>query len=141
MSLSMAGFTIIMRRHREVPMLPAMAASAWICSSVCFWWATPASITQQDLLLIAAFGILQNAAGLALYTFGSKRVPAAEATLLAALEVPFTPFWVFLFLGETPALQTLIGGAIVLVALFIHIVSEFRKPASVQYSTFSVAES
>lgn len=127
MTLSMAGFTTIMRRHRNVPMLPAMALSAWICSFACFWFAAPLSISGNDLMLCIAFGILQNATGLALYTFGSKRVPAAEATLLAALEVPFTPLWVFLFLGEAPSLQTLLGGAIVLTALFLHILSEFRR--------------
>lgn len=127
MTLSMAGFTTIMRQHREVPMLPAMALSAWICSFACFWFADPTSISQSDLLLCIAFGILQNAAGLALYTFGSKRVPAAEATLLAALEVPFTPLWVFVFLGEAPSMQTLLGGGIVLAALFMHILSEFRR--------------
>jgi drug/metabolite transporter (DMT)-like permease len=127
MTLSMAGFTTIMRQHRDVPMLPAMALSAWICSFACFWFADPMSISQQDLLLCIAFGIVQNAAGLALYTFGSKRVPAAEATLLAALEVPLTPLWVFVFLGEVPAIQTLIGGGIVLAALFMHILSEFRR--------------
>jgi drug/metabolite transporter (DMT)-like permease len=127
MTLSMAGFTTIMRQHREVPMLPAMALSAWICSAACFWFADPMSVSQPDFLLIVAFGILQNAAGLALYTFGSKRVPAAEATLLAALEVPFTPLWVFVFLGEVPSLQTLLGGGIVLAALFLHILSEFRR--------------
>ncbi len=127
MTLSMAGFTTIMRQHREVPMLPAMALSAWICSAACFWFADPLSISQSDLLLCIAFGILQNAAGLALYTFGSKRVPAAEATLLAALEVPFTPLWVFMFLGEVPSPQTLLGGGIVLAALFMHILSEFRR--------------
>jgi drug/metabolite transporter (DMT)-like permease len=131
MTLSMAGFTTVMRRHREVPMLPAMAFSAWICSFACFWFAAPMSISTHDFLLCMAFGIVQNATGLALYTFGSKRVPAAEATLLAALEVPFTPFWVFLFMGETPSPQTLIGGAIVLAALFLHILLEFRrKPAA-----------
>ena len=135
MTLSMAGFTTIMRKYRDVPMLPAMAASAWICSFACFWFAAPLSITPHDLLLCAAFGILQNAAGLALYTFGSKRVPAAEATLLAALEVPFTPLWVFVFLGETPSAQTLVGGCIVLAALFMHIVSEFRRrPAAMAVS-------
>lgn len=127
MTLSMAGFTTVMRRHREVPMLPAMAFSAWICSFACFWFADPMSISTHDFLLCMAFGIVQNATGLALYTFGSKRVPAAEATLLAALEVPFTPFWVFLFMGETPSPQTLIGGAIVLAALFLHILLEFRR--------------
>lgn len=127
MTLSMAAFTTVMRMHREVPMLPAMALSAWICSLACFGFAEPMSISSRDLLLCMAFGIVQNAAGLALYTFGSRRVPAAEATLLAALEVPFTPFWVFAFLGEVPAAQTLIGGAIVLGALFLHILLEFRR--------------
>jgi len=131
MTLGMAGFTTLMRRHREVPMLPAMALSAWLCSLFCFWFADPLSISGTDFLLCAAFGVLQNAIGLALYTFGSKRVPAAEATLLAALEVPFTPLWVFVFLHEVPNLQTLIGGGIVLTALFLHIASEFtRRPAA-----------
>ena len=131
MPLGMAGFTTLMRRHREVPMLPAMALSAWLCSLFCFWFADPLSITGTDFLLCAAFGVLQNAIGLALYTFGSKRVPAAEATLLAALEVPFTPLWVFVFLHEVPNLQTLIGGGIVLTALFLHIAAEFsRRPAA-----------
>jgi drug/metabolite transporter (DMT)-like permease len=127
MSLSMAGFTVVMRCHRDVAMLPAMAASAWICAFACFWFADPMSVTSRDFGLIVMFGILQNASGLALYTFGSRRVPAAEATLIAALEVPLTPFWVFAFLGETPSLQTLIGGAVVLAALFGHIFMEFRR--------------
>jgi len=127
MTLGMAGFSTIMRKHRDVPMLPAMAASAWICSLACVWFAAPLSISTHDLLLCAAFGIVQNASGLALYTFASKRIPAAEATLLAALEVPFTPLWVFVFLGETPSIQTLVGGGIVLAALSIHILSEFRR--------------
>ena len=127
MTLGMAGFSTIMRKHRNVPMLPAMAASAWICSLACVWFAAPLSISTNDLLLCAAFGIVQNASGLALYTFASKRIPAAEATLLAALEVPFTPLWVFVFLGETPSIQTLVGGGIVLAALTMHILSEFRR--------------
>jgi drug/metabolite transporter (DMT)-like permease len=127
MSLSMACFTIVMRRHREVPMLPAMGASAWLCSFFCFWFATSLQVSVHDLTLIAMFGVLQNALGLIFYTYGSRKVPAAEATLVAALEVPLTPFWVLVFLNEVPAVATLIGGAVVLVALFTHIMGEFRK--------------
>ena len=127
MTLCMAIFSVIMRGHRDLPMLPAMALSAWLCSLFCLSWATPLQISQHDLLFCAAFGTCQNAAGLIFYTFGTKRIPAAEATLLAALEVPFTPFWVWLFMNETPATMTLVGGGIVLVALFSHILGEFRR--------------
>ena len=126
MTLSMASFTVIMRRHRDVAMLPAMGASAWIAAFACFWFASPLEVSAADFGLIALFGVMQNAAGLAFYTFGSRRVPAAEATLIAALEVPLTPLWVFLLLGETPSAQTALGGAAVLAALFGHILLEFR---------------
>lgn len=127
MSLSMASFTVVMRKHREVAMLPAMGASAYLCSFVCFWFATSLSVSTYELGLIALFGVVQNAAGLIFYAYGSRRVPAAEATLIAALEVPLTPFWVLVFINEVPSIPTLIGGAVVLVALFSHILGEFRR--------------
>ena len=126
MTLGMAGMTTIMRRHQDVPMLPAMALSAFLCSSVTFWFAAPLSITAQDLLLVAMFGVIQNATGLVLYAIWSRKIPAAEATLIAALEVPFTPLWVWLFLGEIPAGAVLVGGAVVMAALFGHILTEIR---------------
>ena len=138
MTLSMASFTVIMRRHRDVAMLPAMGASAWICAFVCFWFAQPLAVTAFDFGLIALFGVMQNAAGLAFYTFGSRRVPAAEATLIAALEVPLTPLWVLLFLGEAPSARTALGGAVVLAALFGHIVMEFRNGKPTTDTPFEV---
>lgn len=136
MTLSMACFSVIMRRHRDLPMLPAMALSAWLCSAFCFFWADPQSISTHDFWLCIAFGILQNAAGLIFYTFGTRFIPASEATLLAALEVPFTPLWVWLLLGEAPAPMTLIGGSIVLVALFTHILGEFRRSGQATAAEF-----
>lgn len=127
MSTSMAGFTVVMRQHREVPMLPAMGASAWLCAFICFWFADPLHVDGRDFILMILFGVMQNALGLALYVFGSRRVPAAEATLIAALEVPFTPFWVWLLIGEIPSNATLFGGSMVLAALFGHIAGELRK--------------
>ncbi|MBL8906188.1 MAG: DMT family transporter [Rhizobiales bacterium] len=127
MALGMATMTIIMRKHQDVPMLPAVGLSAWICSGAVFAFASPLGINANDFWLCAAFGLFQNASGLALYALGSRRVPAAEATLIAALEVPLTPLWVWMVFGETPALATLLGGSIVLTAMFVHIYLETRR--------------
>ncbi len=127
MTLTVAGLAVVMRQHRDVPMLPAMAASAWLCSLVTFPFASPGLLSGHDLGLIVAFGIVQNALGLSLYTFGSRLVPAADASLLTSLEVPLTALWVWIFLGETPSQATLIGGPIVLIALFGHIFFEVRR--------------
>jgi drug/metabolite transporter (DMT)-like permease len=139
MTCCMASFSVLLRQNRNVPMLPAMAGSAFLCSFFCFWLASPSTVTSHDMLLIAGFGILQNGAGLIFYTLGSRKVPAAEATLLAALEVPFTPLWVWMMFGEAPGLYTLIGGGIVLFALFAHIMNELRGKTPAQPEGFEIS--
>jgi drug/metabolite transporter (DMT)-like permease len=127
MALTVAFMATFMRQHKTMNMLPAMAASAWLCSFCTVWFADPLSIDGHNLGIILAFAIVQNALGLILYTFGSHRIPAADASLLVALEVPLTPLWVWLFMSETPSQATIIGGAVVAVALFGHIAFEMRR--------------
>ncbi|KQW29225.1 permease [Rhizobium sp. Root274] len=130
MTLCVAGMATLMRKHREVPMLPAMAGSAWLCSFVTFWFAAPLTVAAVDLRLIIVFAIVQNAMGLIFYTGSTRRLPAADASLLTALEVPLTPLWVWLVLSEVPSAGTLVGGPIVLAALFGHILYEVQRNRS-----------
>ncbi|RKE83877.1 DMT family transporter [Rhizobium sp. AG855] len=127
MTLCVAAMATLMRKHREVPMLPAMAGSAWLCSLVTFWFAAPLTVSMVDLRLIILFAIVQNAMGLIFYTASTRRLPAADASLLTALEVPLTPLWVWLVLSEVPSAGTLVGGPIVLFALFGHILYELQR--------------
>ena len=66
-------------------------------------------------------------AGLAIYTVGSKVVPAAELALLSMTEVLLGPFWVWLFLGETASVYTLIGGVILLLAIAGNALTSIRR--------------
>ncbi len=127
MTVISALFATVMRKHRDVHMLPAMMFSAWLCSLTTVWFAAPLALAGHDVGLIILFAVVQNALGLILYTFGSRWVPAADASLLTALEVPITPLWVWLFINEVPSQATLIGGPIVLAALFGHIWAEMRR--------------
>ncbi len=127
MTLSGALFATVMRKHRDVHMLPAMMFSAWLCSLITIGFAAPMALAGHDVRLIMLFAVVQNALGLILYTFGSRWVPAADASLLTALEVPITPLWVWLFMNEMPSQATLVGGPIVLAALFGHIWAEMRR--------------
>ena len=74
-----------------------------------------------------ALGVFQVGAGLAIYTIGSKVVPAAELALLSMTEVLLGPFWVWLFLGETASLYTLIGGVILLFAIAGNALTGLRR--------------
>lgn len=62
-----------------------------------------------------------------LTTIGIARVPSAHAALLMALDVPLSPTWVWLAVGEWPATLALVGGAVVLAAVIGHILIEGRR--------------
>ena len=127
MTLTMALMTVIMRRHRDVPMLEAAALSGFAAALVAFPMADPLSIAATDILWLALFGLVTQGGGLGIYTMGARRLPSAQAALLSASEVPMSPLWVWIFFQEVPAQQTFIGGGLVLAAILWNIGAELRK--------------
>jgi drug/metabolite transporter, DME family len=64
---------------------------------------------------------------MALYTLGSRVVPAAELALLTMAEVVLAPVWAFLILGETASATTLAGGGLILLAIAVNALSGMRR--------------
>jgi DME family drug/metabolite transporter len=129
MTFTMAVMTVIMRRHKDVPMLEAAALSGIAAAIIAFPMADPFTATVTDILWLAAFGIVTQGGGLGLYTMGARRLPSAQAALLSASEVPMSPLWVWIFFNEVPARETFIGGGLVLAAILWNVGIALRKSA------------
>jgi drug/metabolite transporter (DMT)-like permease len=134
MTFTMALMTVIMRRHRDVPMLEAAALSGIVAAMVAFPMADPFSATLTDIAWLALFGIVTQGGGLGIYTMGARRLPSAQAALLSASEVPMSPLWVWIFFNEVPAQETFIGGGLVLAAILWNVGMELRKSAKAAQS-------
>jgi drug/metabolite transporter (DMT)-like permease len=122
---AVAGVTI--RRHRTVHMAPAMCASTLVTALAVAPLASPLAVTAADMALLAFFGAGQLGLGLALFSFGAPLMPVVGVALLNVLEPVFGPLWVWLVLGERPGDAALAGGAIVLAALAVHILSDAAR--------------
>jgi drug/metabolite transporter (DMT)-like permease len=85
-----------------------------------------ASVTGSDLMILAMFGFFQVALGLTLFMLGSRLLPSGQATLIATLETPLMPFWVWLAFQEVPASRALVGGALVMAAVIADIIGDTR---------------
>ena len=72
----------------------------------------------RDAVLALASGGILIGVGLPIFNAAGRHVPAARTTLLLLSEIVLAPFWVWLIVDETPARKTVIGGAVILVALF-----------------------
>lgn len=127
MMFAVAAMTVAIRRHRETSMVAAAAMSNLLGSLVSVAFADSiASISAIDLGLLAMFGLLQVGLGLTLFALGSRLLPSGQASLIATLETPLMPFWIWLAFQEVPALRALAGGALVMGAVLADIVGDNR---------------
>jgi len=128
MTVAIAAMTVTIRRHRNTSMVAAAAVSNWLGSLVSIPFAHGITgVSGIDLVVLAMFGFFQVALGLTLFVLGSRLLPSGQATLIATLETPLMPFWVWLAFQEVPASRALIGGALVMGAVIADIVSD--RPA------------
>jgi drug/metabolite transporter (DMT)-like permease len=129
MTLAMAVMMVVLRRHREVPMVPAACLSAWLTALVSWPMAAPLRVSGDDPLYLALFGAVQMGLGYVLLTVGSQRVAPVENALVGALDAPLAPLWVWVAFGEAPTAAALAGGAVVLAAVVGHALAGSLGPS------------
>ncbi len=120
--LSFACFVVLLRhlgpqRDMMAPTALAGVIAAAMCLPMLLPLADMLAISGRDLLIAVCLGSVQVGCGFILITLGSKSVPAAQIPLLGLSETALSPLWVWLAVNEVPASNTLIGGAIVLIAV------------------------
>jgi drug/metabolite transporter (DMT)-like permease len=130
MSLAFAVAIVITRHRRDVSMAPATCLSQLILLVVAAPLSHPGSITRHDLVYLSLIGAVQMGLGLAMFTVGARLITAAEVALITLLEVVLGPLWVWIAFTETPDTATLVGGAVVLVAVIVQVSGEVRLPVA-----------
>ena len=118
-ALAFALTIVITRWRHDVSMAPATCLSQAILVVVFAPFADPSDIGGGDIGWLAALGIGQIGLGFALMSVGARLIPAAQVGLITLLETVLGPLWVWVALDERPSTLTLVGGAIVLVAIVI----------------------
>ena len=73
-----------------------------------------------EIATAAGMGAITLTGGMALYTAGSRVVPAAQATLFSLIEVLLAPLWAWALLSETLSANTALGGAVLLTAVALN---------------------
>jgi drug/metabolite transporter (DMT)-like permease len=122
-----ATATVITRRYAHVRMTPATCLGTMIAGTFAATQAGTFGVSLPDMGFLFAFGALNLGLGLACFASGARLIPAALAALLGTLEPVLGPIWVWLVHGEVPSVRTIVGGAVVFVALMVHLGLEFRR--------------
>ena len=126
-ALAFAGATVITRRHAQVGMMPAVCTGTIIAALAASSLMGSAVVSPGNAALLFVFGALNLGLGMALFVRGVRLVPAALAALIGVAEPVLGPLWVWLVHGEVPNARTLLGGAVVFLALLGHLGWQFRQ--------------
>ena len=124
---------VVTRHSRTIQMLPASCLAAVFAAMLSFsvlfitQHRFPWPIALPDLAWLAAFGGLQMAGGMVMFTYGVRMIPAAEGALLSIIEAVGAPIWVFVFFSEDPGIRAIVGGYIVLAAVTIYAAFDLRR--------------
>jgi drug/metabolite transporter (DMT)-like permease len=130
MTAAMALVMVIARGFRAIPAMTAAWLSALLSGLACWPFGHPTALTDADLLLLALFGFVNSAVGLALFTLGARLLPTMETALIGSLDAPLAPLWVWLVFAETPSASTIVGGLIVFAAVGTYLVVSALKPCA-----------
>ncbi len=88
-------------------------------------------VSQSALVWLVLLGVFQFGLPYYLYTLGLRRIPAYQAALITLLEPVLVPVWAYLAVRERVPPSTMVGGALILVALLLFVrVARTADPAS-----------
>ncbi len=123
-----SSYAIIVRRNRNIDMLPALMVSGLLIilvAGVLRW--DDLGISTDDLLLCLLLGGGLSGVANALFIAASRHLVAAELTLFMLLEFALGPIWVWIFINEVPTEWTIIGGGIVILSVVLRALFQLRR--------------
>ena len=135
-ALCMAGaFTMSRRVQEPLGLAPSLGGgmSALVLAPFvpAFGFETPGQAT-----LMALEGAILMPVALGLIALAPRYLPAPQVGLFLLLEAVLGPLWVWLFIGETPTANAVLGGVIVVSAIVVHTFFCLRShPAGQAYGT------
>jgi drug/metabolite transporter (DMT)-like permease len=131
-ALMFATATVVSRRYARVRMTPAACLGCLINAAVSLPLTGSLAVSTTDMALLFTFGALNLGLGMAFFVTGVRLLPAPVSALIGTLEPVLAPIWVWLMHSEVPSERTLIGGAIVVLALVSHFLwqSLSRRPGT-----------
>ena len=128
--IAYAAAIIIIRSSKRENMLSALCLAGLVSGVLSVIFVTDYALTLQDIIVSLYLGVFQAGVGFTLVVLGTRYIPAAQVGLLAMVEPVFAPIWVWMGVGEVPGLATIVGGAIIFLAITIDGVLNIKSSES-----------
>ena len=131
-AFSLAINFIVVRRDRSVEFEIALGIGALIAGLTAFALSpTATDVTLNSALIISFTGLIILPLSFVMLSRASRYTTASNVSMLMLLETVLGPLWVWIVIDETPSHLTVVGGAIVIMAIFYFLLSGRKNVTSV----------
>ena len=136
LALACAFFTacsaILLRYKKHLDLVPSVILGSLFSACYALTQTTDLAISTTQLFYLAIIGFLLVPFAFTVLTIAPRFANSAEVQLVYLLESVLGPLWVWLVINETPSMNTLVGGSMLLisVAWFAHhTIKQETKPS------------
>ena len=126
-ALGLAVGAVTIRSAKSKNLVPAAVVGKLFVAMFALFFIESFLLVERDLIIVPLMCILCVAIPFVLVTIAPRFIPAAEVNLFFLLETIIGPIWVWLIIKEQPSIETLYGGAIIVITIAIHSFLKLRK--------------
>ena len=126
MPISFAVLVVIVRKYPKIDMVPSQFIAGIVALIVGYIMSGKINISYHDIFLGFLAGFFQLGFGFIFITIGAQRTPSAMVGIIMLTEAIFGPLWAWLFVNEQPPLIVLLGGTIVIIAVLLQFLHQYK---------------
>jgi len=112
-----AASAVLVRYRKYVDLVPSVILGSLFTAAYALTQAPQLAISSTQLLYLVIIGFVLVPFAFILLTIAPRFANSAEVQLVYLLESILGPLWVWLVISETPSLNTIIGGSMLLVSV------------------------
>jgi drug/metabolite transporter (DMT)-like permease len=126
-ALGLAVGAVIIRSTKKIDLVPSAMFGKLLVALIAFYFADNLILKGNDLIIVPLMCIMCVALPFVLVTIAPRYITAAEVNLFFLLETILGPIWVWFVIKEQPSVETIIGGAIIIITIAIHSTLSLKK--------------
>ena len=127
MPIAFAILILIVRKYPNVDMIPLQFMAGIFAMMIGYFASSKINISPNDMFLAFLAGIFQIGLGFIFITIGAKKTKSAMVGIIMLTEAVLGPFWAWMFVNENPPMAVIIGGTIIIFAVFLQFYTVLTK--------------
>ena len=122
---------VLVRYKKDIDLVPSVIIGSFFTACYALSRSPDMAISSTQLLYVGIIGFILVPFAFIVLTIAPRYANSAEVQLVYLLESILGPLWVWLVINETPSLNTLVGGSMLLVSVAWFVQHTIRQEAKI----------